>query len=73
MTFEDFQRNLRGVNGSVDFAPQYLVCHFFLSLRKFTNSEPFHSEAFLIASVSEKLLCPKNILARLDLITRGKN
>lgn len=25
MAFEDFQRNLRGVNGNSDFSPQYLV------------------------------------------------
>lgn len=28
MTFEDFARNLRGVNGTVDFDPEYLVSSF---------------------------------------------
>jgi len=60
MTFEDYRKNLKGVNGEGDFSPEFLVGHdrdfiaFAHSLRI--------SKISMIPSGSGKLLCLKNTL-----------
>lgn len=45
MTFEDYQRNLKGVNDGSNFKPEYLVRILRLLPKHFSHS--FHSEISL--------------------------
>lgn len=60
MTFEDYQRNVRGVNDGSDFPVEYLVSRFFLCHT--TDLEYVIRGTFMTRYEKAKLYCLKNIL-----------
>lgn len=60
MSFEEYQKNLRGVNDGSSFSPEFLV-RYELTFKSFAFlTKMISSNTYMIRYESVKLLCQKN-------------